>query len=372
MNQVMKKLIYIGLFIMMISGVSAQTLSEKQKELEKLNSKISEQEKIIETAEKQKAESKKQLNDTQKKKKAAQKQINTLTKNEKKTKQELDATISKIKEKELTLQDTKELANKEFQTLFSLHYQSVINPELQKDSYLMAAVLENTVNNINRTSRTKEVLEKKKSSTNKQYEDIIWKRINSTKKRDKFKKSIGSISRDITQLDKKKKEAANLKNQFTEEAAELDDLIAKLRTEITTDDYSYTFSTNKLIWPVEGEVIREYGEQKSATYKTSVYNNGIDIAIPEGTPIVAVESGIVAFAEWFNGSGKLVIINHRNGFYSLYSHNGSLLVSKGDEVTKSQQVAFSGKSGTVDQPCLHFELRKRGSSINPRDYLEMR
>lgn len=372
MEKVMKKLIYIGLFIIMISSVSAQTLSEKQKELEKLNSKISEQDKIIETTEKQKEASKKELNATEKKKKAAQKQINTLTKDEKETKQELDATISKIKEKELTLQESKDLANKEFQTLFSLHYQSVINSELQKDSYLMAAVLENTVNNINRAERTKEVLEKKKSTTNRQYEDIIWKRINSTKKRDKYKRSIGSISNDISQLDKRKKEAANLKKQFTEEAAALDDLIAKLRTEITTDDYSYTFSTNKLIWPVEGEVIREYGEQKSDTYKTSVYNNGIDIAIPEGTPIVAVETGIVAFAEWFNGSGKLVIINHRNGFYSLYSHNSSLLVSKGDEVVKSQQVAFSGKSGTVDQPCLHFELRKRGNSINPRDYLEMR
>jgi len=154
------------------------------------------------------------------------------------------------------------------------------------------------------------------------------------------------------------------------EAEALDELITKLQTEVITEEFSYKFSTDKLIWPVKGKILRPFGEQKSTEYKVSTINNGIDIKAVEGTSVKAVDDGVVAFAEWYNGAGKLVIVDHQNGYFTLYSHNSSLLVSRGEDVVKGQPIAFTGKTGSVQEPSLHFEIRRRGVPVNPMDFLE--
>ena len=227
-----------------------------------------------------------------------------------------------------------------------------------------------TADQINTTQGEKSTLEKNKKKENKEYEDLIWTRIVTNKKSKKYSGQIGSLQKDISKYEKERKAAMERKKQLETEAAALDELITKLQAEILEDHFTYKFSTPKLIWPLKGEIIRDFGEHKSKEYKVSTINNGIDISAEEGTSVVAIEEGIVAFAEWYNGAGKLVIIDHRNGFYSLYSHNSSLLVSKGDSVTRNQLIALSGKTGSTEQPCLHFELRKRGTPVNPLDYLE--
>ena len=171
-------------------------------------------------------------------------------------------------------------------------------------------------------------------------------------------------------LQKEKETAEKWKNDLEKEAKALDDLIAKLQAEIVAQEYSFQFSTPKLIWPVQGKILKYFGEQKGDTYDVTVFNNGIDIKVDKGAEVVCVEEGVVAFAERYGNSGKMVIIDHKNGFFSLYSHNSVLLVSKGDEVNKNQVIANAGSTGLVDRPVLHFELRKRGVPVNPLEYLE--
>lgn len=114
-------------------------------------------------------------------------------------------------------------------------------------------------------------------------------------------------------------------------------------------------------WPARGRVISGYSKGG---------NEGINIAVPEGTPVKAAEGGTVAYAgSELKGYGNLVLIRHPNGYVSAYAHNGELKVKRGDTVKRGQVVANSGQSGNVSSPQLHFELRKGSTPVDPTPYL---
>jgi murein DD-endopeptidase MepM/ murein hydrolase activator NlpD len=114
-------------------------------------------------------------------------------------------------------------------------------------------------------------------------------------------------------------------------------------------------------WPARGRVIQ--------TFATGG-NDGINIALPEGTQVKAAEAGVVAYAgNGLKGYGNLVLIRHPNGFVSAYAHNGEISVKAGDQVTRGQTIAKSGQTGDVPTPQLHFELRKGKTPVDPMGYL---
>jgi murein DD-endopeptidase MepM/ murein hydrolase activator NlpD len=115
-------------------------------------------------------------------------------------------------------------------------------------------------------------------------------------------------------------------------------------------------------WPARGRVIAGYSGKGG--------NEGINIAVPEGTPVKAAEGGTVAYAgSELKGYGNLVLIRHPNGYVSAYAHNGDLKVKRGETVKRGQVVASSGQSGNVSSPQLHFELRKGSAPVDPTPYL---
>lgn len=115
-------------------------------------------------------------------------------------------------------------------------------------------------------------------------------------------------------------------------------------------------------WPARGRVIAGYSGKGA--------NEGINIAVPEGTPVKAAEGGVVAYAgSELKGYGNLVLIRHPNGYVSAYAHNGELSVKRGETVKRGQVVAKSGQSGNVASPQLHFELRKGSTPVDPMPYL---
>ena len=99
-------------------------------------------------------------------------------------------------------------------------------------------------------------------------------------------------------------------------------------------------------------------------------NDGINIAVPEGTQVKAAEGGVVAYAgSELKGYGNLVLIRHPNGFVSAYANNGSINVKRGETVKRGQTIALSGQTGNVASPQLHFELRKGQKPVDPSNYL---
>jgi murein DD-endopeptidase MepM/ murein hydrolase activator NlpD len=119
---------------------------------------------------------------------------------------------------------------------------------------------------------------------------------------------------------------------------------------------------NDFRWPARGRVISGFSGKGG--------NEGINIAVPEGTPIKAAEGGTVAYAgNELKGYGNLVLIRHPNGYVSAYAHNGSLNVKRGDTIKRGQVVATAGQTGNVSSPQLHFELRKGSTPVDPTPYL---
>jgi murein DD-endopeptidase MepM/ murein hydrolase activator NlpD len=124
-------------------------------------------------------------------------------------------------------------------------------------------------------------------------------------------------------------------------------------------------SGNSFRWPVQGRIISEFG-----TKPDGGHNDGINVAVPLGTSVKAAENGVVAYAgDELKGYGNLVLIRHSNNWVSAYAHADEILVKRGDQVRRGQVIAKAGRSGQVNQPQLHFELRKGSRPVDPTKYM---
>lgn len=125
----------------------------------------------------------------------------------------------------------------------------------------------------------------------------------------------------------------------------------------------------QLDWPVRGDIVGHYGPEKSK-WGTVVPNNGIDISAPIGTPVRAVAKGRVDYvSEDFESYGQMVILNHGDGYYTLYAHLSEIAVAVGQEIPAGTSIGRSGDTGSLKGAVLHFEVRKGGASIDPESWL---
>lgn len=138
----------------------------------------------------------------------------------------------------------------------------------------------------------------------------------------------------------------------------------KTSTKSVTIKLPTTYGNGKFIWPVHGTITCEFGTQRS--YER---HPGMDIAVPTGTPVRAAASGTVIIANWYGGYGNAVSISHGSGLTTIYGHNSRLAVSVGQHVKQGQVIAYAGSTGWSTGPHCHFEVRKNGTAVNPRNYL---
>ncbi|HWW46745.1 MAG TPA: peptidoglycan DD-metalloendopeptidase family protein [Xanthobacteraceae bacterium] len=118
-------------------------------------------------------------------------------------------------------------------------------------------------------------------------------------------------------------------------------------------------------WPVRGRIIAGYGAKNNGKQ-----NDGINVAVPEGTPVKAAEDGVVAYAgNELKGYGNLVLIRHSNGYVTAYAHASELMVKRGETIKRGQVIGKAGQSGDVNSPQLHFEIRKGSSPVDPLQFL---
>jgi len=118
-------------------------------------------------------------------------------------------------------------------------------------------------------------------------------------------------------------------------------------------------------WPVRGRVVTAYGAKTNGKV-----NDGINVAVPEGTPVKAAEDGVVAYAgNELKGYGNLVLVRHSNGYVTAYAHASQLLVKRGETIKRGQTIAKSGQTGEAGSPQLHFEIRKGSTPVDPLKFL---
>ena len=124
-----------------------------------------------------------------------------------------------------------------------------------------------------------------------------------------------------------------------------------------------------LSWPVSGQVVMQYGSRVHPTFKTKIFNSGIDIKAPSGAPVKAAGPGEVLYQGWLRGFGQVVIIDHGGNISTVYAHLSGASVREGASVKTGTVIGRVGNSGTDSEYGLHFEVRKNGSAVNPMNYL---
>lgn len=182
-------------------------------------------------------------------------------------------------------------------------------------------------------------------------------RQNLRENKNKRSKTLASLSKELLsskqQLAKLKAEEANL-------TAALQKLTALIRAEIDLTGLSKL--KRKLSWPVRGKLLRNFGSRKQGYLKWK----GVLLGAPIGRQVQTIHNGTILFSDWLKGYGLLTVIDHGNGYMSLYAHNQALLKSVGDRVETGEPIALVGQSGGQDQAGLYFEIRHQGKAVNPK------
>ena len=127
-----------------------------------------------------------------------------------------------------------------------------------------------------------------------------------------------------------------------------------------------------LPWPAEGSILTFFGRQKHPTFNTYVQRKGIEIRTLEGSAIHAVMPGTVVYADWLKGYGLVIILDHANGFFSLYAHASKILTSVGAVVGSGQAIGETGDTGMTGENTLYFELREGTEAVDPLQWLAKR
>lgn len=172
---------------------------------------------------------------------------------------------------------------------------------------------------------------------------------------------LGRLQEDIKS---KGQELGSLKEHEHKLAVLLDQLNRKKdRTELFDDSTPFSTLKGKLEWPVNGKLLVRFGSQRRKG--TTLRWQGVKIAGKAGDEVHAVHNGKVIFADWFRNLGLLVIIDHGNGYMSLYGYNQDLLKKTGDWVLAGEPIAHVGDSGGQITPGVYFEIRYQGKPLNP-------
>jgi murein DD-endopeptidase MepM/ murein hydrolase activator NlpD len=129
------------------------------------------------------------------------------------------------------------------------------------------------------------------------------------------------------------------------------------------------FNVRPSLWPVYGRLMSTYGSRSDPFSGEGTFHPGVDLHAPVGTPVRAAADGIVMHAEWVGRYGRLVVLDHGNGMQTWYAHLSRFFTVPGQDIRQGQVIAYSGASGRVTGPHLHYEVRVGGTPINPYPYL---
>lgn len=168
--------------------------------------------------------------------------------------------------------------------------------------------------------------------------------------------NIDTKSRNLKQLIADRRKLSNL----------IDKMDAPSEKTVSLGNSDFAKNKGNMRWPVRGKVSKSFGSRITGDLR----REGIVINASQGSAVRAIHSGKVVFADWFQNKGLMVIINHGNGYMSLYAHNKSILNQVGDQVDSGEKIAISGKTGNVQQPALYFEIRKDSTPLNPSKWLK--
>jgi len=239
-----------------------------------------------------------------------------------------------------------------------LYYYDLLNAGLIEQLRLYRTQLAALESTRAQAASTNERMLQKRAELEQQQQELTRAREARAASIAKIKASLREDRRRLETLEANRKQLESLLANITESIK---------RARLETADQAFASLKGKLSWPVEGKVARRFGDKVNG-----LSYEGVLIESGAGHEVHAVHGGRVVFADWLRGYGLLLIVDHGDGYMSLYGHNQSLLRETGSWVRPGAVIATTGESGGYDQAGLYFAIRHRGRSIDPGQWLARR
>ena len=176
---------------------------------------------------------------------------------------------------------------------------------------------------------------------------------------------LQSLDDDITARSGELEQLTADRGRLEELITEINDAIANIPPPEQLTPFSE--EQGRLPWPVVGSVLHNFGESYS---DDNLHRQGVVLAAEVGSPVRAIHPGRVVFSDWLRGSGMLVVVDHGDGYLSLYAHNQTLVKNTGDWVNRGEALATAGTNGGTEQPGIYFEIRRHGEALDPAAWCE--
>lgn len=375
------RIVMIVLMASLVLNVMGDNLTDQQKKLQKVQEQLQAAEKKKQDAEKKKKQTDTEIQRTASLKRLTDQKVNQLARVRSVHADSLRSVRARLSDVESEVHFHQGLIGYEMDMLLRIDRSYKAENLSHRDQRYLRTMMEQSSAKIRTLSGYKATLAQMEALRGQELSEASSKVQAEASVQSQQAKRIQDLQRQSSQLTQQQKNLQNQIAKLKKDAASLEGLIQKLTSSSSSTSTASSATPGKTpsapkasgsfrgSWPVRGKVIRTYGQETRA-YNTSVTSNGIEIAVAEGTPVVAVNDGEVVFAGRYEGQGNLVIIDHKNGYFSVYAYNSSIAVSTGAKVKRGQTIARSGSTGSASEPSLHFEIRRDGKPVNPLSYLE--
>jgi len=242
------------------------------------------------------------------------------------------------------------------------------------ESRLLTLLVSHQQDVISRYLKTMADLRSAEDEQKKQKAEVAGLIADSTRKKQELETQEAENRKLVQEIRKSREKYTQALQEQQERAKQLQSLMDRLASQEIILPFRFVplyEKKGKLPWPVSGKVITRFGIEPYLN--TQTMNNGIEIAPPkENTIVNAIHAGKVVYADYFQGYGNLLIIDHGMNYYSLYGHCDEFLVKKGDFVREEQPIAIAGDSGSLKGVSLYFEIRYKSKPLDPLQWLKRR
>lgn len=374
-------IIFLYLLVLSTSGYASKNedMAEYQHKLEKLQNSINKVQQHLKG-------SKKQRSDVISELKVLESDISENTRKLNQFKVELDATKKRkqqleqeLRQLDSQLQGQRQILSEQIRSAYSMGHQQNLKMLLNQQDPAEVGRTQTYFRYFNR-ARTQQISHFKRSIERKQQTELELKKTLDTRKqllqkqkiktrervkqRSQREKLLGELSDKIKNQESTLSSLEHSRNRIENLLKSLGELLADIPGN-PSEKQPFKSLKGKLPWPVKGRFLGRFGEAKN--YGDLKWN-GVLIKAKYGTPVKAVSHGRVAFSDWLQGFGFITIIDHGDGYMSLYGNSESLFKESGDWVSAGEVIASAGDSGGQPQSGVYFEIRSRGKPVNPEKW----
>ncbi|MBW6515061.1 MAG: peptidoglycan DD-metalloendopeptidase family protein [Candidatus Cloacimonetes bacterium] len=365
-----KRFIVIIVLMSLIFSLLAQGLDLKIKRLEYIQQQIDQKRNEIERTQEEIDHLSRDKENYEQQYQTTQRKLDNLSAQERELSRELQASRRRMEQSESKLNETRELWEKQIYYFYLTHQKNGHSKDNIVDRQYFPIMINQTKEVIDENSDLLAHIKQNVEQTQRSQKRVQTERNRENQTVSGYRNEISNLNNQIVILEQQEQEINREFQELLQSRQSLENLITHFQSEQLDTQFSYQFTTSKLLWPVKGKVINNFGEIRDEYYNVILLNNGIDIEVDKPLEVKAVDFGVVVFAELFRNYGRLVIIDHHNGYFSLYANNGNLLVAKDDVVSLGQPIAITGRKNNSDSYMLHFELRRERTPVDPLTYLE--